>query len=90
VAKSGARGRATDSFDVYRVLEFSRNYAERGALSTFPSSVSTHPRQLRPDNIGGNGGCTPPYAPLWIAEMVRRREDMNAPARGSRSRTAPV
>lgn len=20
-------------------------------------------------------GCTPPYAPLWIAEMVRRREE---------------
>ena len=19
-------------------------------------------------------GCTPPYAPIWIAEMVRRRE----------------
>jgi hypothetical protein len=19
-------------------------------------------------------GCTPPYAPVWIAEMVRRRE----------------
>lgn len=24
-------------------------------------------------------GCTPPYAPIWIAEMVRRREDMRAP-----------
>jgi hypothetical protein len=21
-------------------------------------------------------GCTPPYAPIWIAEMVRRREKM--------------
>jgi hypothetical protein len=20
-------------------------------------------------------GCTPPYAPVWIAEMVRRREE---------------
>jgi hypothetical protein len=20
-------------------------------------------------------GCTPPYAPIWIAEMVRRREE---------------
>jgi 3-methyladenine DNA glycosylase AlkD len=24
-------------------------------------------------------GCTPPYAPLWIAEMVRRREGTRAP-----------
>lgn len=24
-------------------------------------------------------GCTPPYAPIWIAEMVRRREDMRGP-----------
>jgi len=23
-------------------------------------------------------GCTPPYAPIWIAEMVRRREDASA------------
>ena len=23
-------------------------------------------------------GCTPPYAPLWIAEMVRRREEARA------------
>jgi 3-methyladenine DNA glycosylase AlkD len=24
-------------------------------------------------------GCTPPYVPLWIAEMVRRREDARVP-----------
>jgi 3-methyladenine DNA glycosylase AlkD len=30
-------------------------------------------------------GCTPPYAPLWIAEMVRRRE--GDPSRGQRSKT---
>jgi len=27
-------------------------------------------------------GCTPPYAPLWIAEMVRRNEGEHAPKRG--------
>jgi 3-methyladenine DNA glycosylase AlkD len=27
-------------------------------------------------------GCTPPYAPIWIAEMVRRREEM----RGAKSK----
>jgi 3-methyladenine DNA glycosylase AlkD len=26
-------------------------------------------------------GCTPPYAPLWIAEMVRRREETRGPRR---------
>jgi 3-methyladenine DNA glycosylase AlkD len=26
-------------------------------------------------------GCTPPYAPLWIAEMVRRREGTASPSR---------
>lgn len=30
-------------------------------------------------------GCTPPYAPVWIAEMVRRREQ--APERKKRSKT---
>ena len=24
-------------------------------------------------------GCTPPYAPIWIAEMVRRREETRGP-----------
>jgi 3-methyladenine DNA glycosylase AlkD len=24
-------------------------------------------------------GCTPPYAPIWIAEMVRRREASGSP-----------
>ena len=24
-------------------------------------------------------GCTPPYAPIWIAEMVRRRERTGGP-----------
>jgi len=24
-------------------------------------------------------GCTPPYAPIWIAEMVRRREESGSP-----------
>ena len=24
-------------------------------------------------------GCTPPYAPIWIAEMVRRREESGGP-----------
>jgi 3-methyladenine DNA glycosylase AlkD len=24
-----------------------------------------------------SAGCTPPYAPVWIAEMVRRREDQS-------------
>jgi len=24
-------------------------------------------------------GCTPPYAPIWIAEMVRRREEKEGP-----------
>ncbi|HTV18276.1 MAG TPA: DNA alkylation repair protein [Polyangiaceae bacterium] len=28
-------------------------------------------------------GCTPPYAPLWIAEMVRRNEGDPAPGRAS-------
>lgn len=26
-------------------------------------------------------GCTPPYAPVWIAEMVRRNEDTQRPRR---------
>lgn len=26
-------------------------------------------------NYPASAGCTPPYAPVWIAEMVRRRED---------------
>jgi 3-methyladenine DNA glycosylase AlkD len=31
-------------------------------------------------------GCTPPYAPLWIAEMVRRREQTPAPRKRSKAR----
>ncbi|HMJ10543.1 MAG TPA: DNA alkylation repair protein [Polyangiaceae bacterium] len=29
-------------------------------------------------------GCTPPYAPVWIAEMVRRREGERSPERWQR------
>jgi 3-methyladenine DNA glycosylase AlkD len=32
-------------------------------------------------------GCTPPYAPMWIAEMVRRREGEQAAAQ--RTKTKP-
>jgi hypothetical protein len=32
-------------------------------------------------------GCTPPYAPMWIAEMVRRREGEQAATQ--RSKTKP-
>lgn len=30
-------------------------------------------------------GCTPPYAPLWIAEMVRRRDEARAAAPRARN-----
>jgi hypothetical protein len=30
-------------------------------------------------------GCTPPYVPLWIAEMVRRREGAEAPVAGAKA-----
>jgi 3-methyladenine DNA glycosylase AlkD len=31
-------------------------------------------------------GCTPPYAPVWIAEMVRRREGERRPGQRSRAK----
>ncbi len=31
-------------------------------------------------------GCTPPYAPVWIAEMVRRHEEARGPAQRSKKR----
>lgn len=32
-------------------------------------------------------GCTPPYAPVWIAEMVRRREGARGPGQRSKAKT---
>lgn len=31
-------------------------------------------------------GCTPPYAPVWIAEMVRRREKAPAPRKPAKAK----
>jgi 3-methyladenine DNA glycosylase AlkD len=33
-------------------------------------------------------GCTPPYAPVWIAEMVRRRDGEPAPKRRTKKKSA--
>jgi hypothetical protein len=31
-------------------------------------------------------GCTPPYAPVWIAEMVRRTEEAPKPKRAAKAK----
>jgi 3-methyladenine DNA glycosylase AlkD len=58
------------------------------AMNHCLAEIGIHHPQLRARAIGigkrlavlidypASPGCTPPYAPIWIAEMVRRREEM--------------
>ena len=57
------------------------------AMNHCLAEIGIHHPQLRARAIGigerlavlidypASPGCTPPYAPIWIAEMVRRREE---------------
>lgn len=58
------------------------------AMNQCLAEIGIHHRQLRARAIAigkrlavlvdypASPGCTPPYAPIWIAEMVRRREEL--------------
>jgi 3-methyladenine DNA glycosylase AlkD len=62
------------------------------AMNHCLAEIGIHHPELRKRAIGigkrlavlidypASPGCTPPYAPIWIAEMVRRREEKQAPS----------
>lgn len=64
------------------------------AMNHCLAEIGIHHSELRARAIGigerlavlidypASPGCTPPYAPIWIAEMVRRRGETRSPKQG--------